>query len=226
MTVELAHPSTEPLGSRSPTEPAHPRWWFVSTTPGRILSIGVVLAILGGLSAFATSTTINQRQQALTTVLNHTEPLAFAAGRLYTTLSVADAAAATAFIAQAEPAAVRQRYEQAVTDAAVAVTRASSGLTDEPMQQLLGRINAELVVYTGLIEIARTNNRAGDPVGSSYLSEASSLMQQTILPDAQRLYEQTSARVDAETSASTRIPAPVIIVVLATLLFGAFSNRW
>ena len=82
MTVELAHPSTEPLGSGSPIEPAHPRWWFVATTPGRILSIGLVLAILGGLSAFATSTTINQRQHALTTVLSHTEPLAFAAGRI------------------------------------------------------------------------------------------------------------------------------------------------
>jgi len=140
VTVELAHPSTEPLGSRSPIEPAHPRWWFVATTPGRILSIGIVLAILGGLCAFATSTTINQRQTALSTVLNHTEPLAFAAGQLYTTLSVADAAAATAFIAQAEPRAVRQRYEQAITDAAVAVTRASSGLTDEPLVQLLGRI--------------------------------------------------------------------------------------
>ena len=189
VTVELAHPSTEPLGSRSPTEPAHPRWWFISTTPGRILTIGVVLAALGGLSAFATSTTINHRQQALTTVLNHTEPLSFAAGRLYTTLSVADAAAATAFIARAEPRAVRQRYEQAITDAAVAVTRASSGLTDEPLVQLLGRINAELAVYTGLIEIARTNNRAGNPVGSSYLSEASALMQSTILPDAQQLYQ-------------------------------------
>ncbi|MGH3634076.1 protein kinase G-activating protein GlnX [Mycobacterium sp.] len=226
MTVELAHPSTEPLGSRSPTEPAHPRWWFISTTPGRILSIGVVLAILGVLSAFATSTTINHRQRALTTVLNHTEPLAFAAGRLYTTLSVADAAAATAFIAQAEPRTVRERYEQAITDAAVAVTRASSGLTDEPLMQLLGRINAELAVYTGLIEIARTNNRAGDPVGSSYLSEASSLMQSRILPDAQQLYRATSARVDGETTASTQIPAPVILVVASTVIFGAFAHRW
>ncbi|HZC91059.1 MAG TPA: protein kinase G-activating protein GlnX, partial [Mycobacterium sp.] len=196
------------------------------TTPGRILSIGLVLAILGGLSAFATSTTINQRQRALTTVLSHTEPLAFAAGRLYTTLSVADAAAATAFIAQAEPRTVRQRYEQAITDAAVAVTRASSGLTDEPLVQLLGRINAELAVYTGLIEIARTNNRAGNPVGSSYLSEASSLMQSAILPDAQQLYSETSERVDTETTASTQIPAPVILVVLATAIFGAFSHRW
>ncbi len=214
MTVELAHPSTEPLGSRSPIEPAHPRWWFVATTPGRILSIGLVVVILGGLSAFATSTTINQRQHALTTVLSHTEPLAFAAGRLYTTLSVADAAAATAFIAQAEPRTVRQRYEQAITDAAVAVTRASSGLTDEPLVQLLGRVNAELAVYTGLIEIARTNNRAGNPVGSSYLSEASTLMQSSILPDAARLYSETSERVDTETTASTQIPAPVILVVV------------
>jgi hypothetical protein len=226
VTVELAHPSTEPLGSRSPVEPAHPRWWFISTTPGRILAVGIVLAALGVGSAFATSTTINHRQQVLTTVLNHTEPLSFAAGRLYTTLSVADAAAATAFIAQAEPRPVRLRYEQAITDAAVAVTRASSGLTDEPLVQLLGKINAELAVYTGLIEIARTNNREGNPVGSSYLSEASGLMQSTILPDAAQLYQATSARVDTETTASTEIPAPVILVVLTTVVFGAFSHRW
>ena len=121
---------------------------------------------------------------------------------------------------------MRQRYEQAITDAAVALTRASSGLTDEPMQQLLGRINANLAVYTGLVETARTNNRAGNPVGSSYLSEASSLMQETILPDAQRLYQETSSRVDSETTASTRIPAPVILVVAATIVFGAFAHRW
>ncbi|KUI32360.1 hypothetical protein AU195_08910 [Mycobacterium sp. IS-1496] len=226
MTVELAHPSTEPLASRSPTTPAHPRWFFLWTTPGRILTIGVVLAALAIASAFATSTTINDRQQALTTVLNHTEPLSFAAGELYSRLSVADAAAATAFIAGTEPRDVRQRYEQAITDAAVALTRASSGLTDEQLVQLLGRINAELAVYTGLVETARTNNRAGNPVGSSYLSEASSLMQTKILPDAERLYERTSAQVDQETGASTRIPAPVILVVLATLLFGLFANRW
>ncbi len=226
MTVELAHPSTEPLAQRTPTEPAHPRWWFVSTTPGRILAIGVILAALGVLSAFAISTTINERQHQLTTVLHHTEPLAFAAGQLYTTLSVADAAAATAFIAGSEPQQVRQRYEQAITDAAVAVTRASSDLSDPPLVELLGRINARLAVYTGLIETARTNNRMGNPVGSSYLSEASALMQEKILPDAQQLYEATSARVDAETTASAKIPAPVIIVVAATLGFGIFAHRW
>ncbi len=226
MTVELAHPSSEPLAQRTPTEPTHSRWWFVNTTPGRILAIGAILAMLGVLSAFAISTTINERQLQLTNVLDHTEPLAFAAGQLYTTLSVADAAAATALISGSEPRAVRQRYEQAITDAAVAVTRASSGLTNPELVELLGRTNARLAVYTGLIETARTNNRMGNPVGSSYLSEASALMQQTILPDAQRLYEATSRLVDAETSASTKIPAPVIIIVAVTLLFGAFAHRW
>ena len=226
MTVELAHPSSEPLAQRTPTEPTHSRWWFVNTTPGRILAIGAVLAMLGVLSAFAISTTINERQLQLTNVLDHTEPLAFAAGQLYTTLSVADAAAATALISGSEPRAVRQRYEQAITDAAVAVTRASSGLTNPELVELLGRTNARLAVYTGLIETARTNNRMGNPVGSSYLSEASALMQQTILPDAQRLYEATSRLVDAETSASTKIPAPVIVIVAVTLLFGASAHRW
>ena len=197
MTVELAHPSTEPLAQRTPTEPAHPWWWFANTTPGRILTIGAILAALGILSAFAISTTINERQHQLSTVLDYTEPLAFTAGEIYTTLSVADAAASTAFVAGAEPRAVRQRYEQAITEAAVAVTRASSGLTDPALVELLGRINAQLAVYTGLIETARTNNRVGNPVGSSYLSEASALMQEKVLPDAQRLYEATSAQVDA-----------------------------
>ena len=226
MTVELAHPSTEPPAQWSPAQPAAPRWRFVTSTPGRILAIGVILAALGIMSAVAISTTTTEREQQLSRVLNNTEPLAFAAGQLYTTLSVADAAAATAFIAGTEPRPVRQRYEQAITEAAVAITRASGGLTDPPLVDLLGRINAQLAVYTGLIETARTNNRMGNPVGSSYLSEASGLMQQTILPDAQRLYEQTSARLDSETGASASIPAPVIVVVAATVLFGLFAHRW
>jgi hypothetical protein len=192
----------------------------------RLRSAAITALIMLIVIGLTTSTTVNSRQRALTTVRDHSEPLSFAAGRLYTGLSVADAAAATAFIAQAEPRGVRLRYEQAITDAAVAVTRASSGLTDQPLVELLGRINAELAVYTGLIEVARTNNREGNPVGSNYLSEASGLMQSTILPDAQRLYQATSAQVDAQTTASARIPVVVALIVAVTVLCGLYSMHW
>ena len=49
MTVELAHPSTEPMVSRSPSTTELPRWWFLWTTPGRILIIGVVCPWLPAL---------------------------------------------------------------------------------------------------------------------------------------------------------------------------------
>ena len=122
---------------------------------------------------------------------------------------------------------MRQRYEQAITDAAVAVTRASSGLTDPPLVELLGRINAQLAVYTGLIETARTNNRMGNPVGSSYLSEASALMQQhDPARRAAALRGRPRHGSTPRPRASTQIPAPVIIVVAVTLVFGAFAHRW
>jgi hypothetical protein len=186
------------------------------------IAVVVVLTVIG----VTTSITVNNRQQAVTAVVNHTEPLASAAAQLYTRLAVADAAAAIAFIAGAEPLDVRQRYEQAITEASVALTRAASGLTDAQMLQLLGRIGSRLAMYTGLVETARTNNRAGNPVGSPYLSEASALMQQTILPDAQKLYEETSGRVDAQTTASARIPATPFLIVVVTLLCGLYSTRW
>ncbi|MDT5013769.1 MAG: hypothetical protein QOH57_5386 [Mycobacterium sp.] len=176
--------------------------------------------------AAATATTVAERRQGLSNVLNDTEPLSYAAGELYTALSVADAAAATAFIADREPREVRQRYEQSLTDAAVALTRASSGLTDEPTQLLLARIIARLAVYNGLIETARAHNRAGNVIGPSYLSEASTLMQHQILPDAQHLYDDLSGRMTDNIGGSTRVPMPVLVIVGVMLLFAVCSSRW
>ena len=60
-----------------------------------------------------------------------------------------------------------------------------------------------------LIEIARTNNREGNPVGSSYLSEASGLMQSTILPDAAQLYQVIVSQPSASFTRRVFLPGSV-----------------
>jgi hypothetical protein len=192
----------------------------------RLRAAAIAALVMLTVIAAATSSAVASRERTLTSVLGESEPLSYASGQLFTALSVADAAAATAFAADVESQDVRQRYEQAVADAAVALTQASSGLTDRPMQELLARIIARLAIYTGLIETARANNRAGNVIGPSYLSEASTLMQQQILPDAQNLYAETSGRMDAQITASTHFPMVVLLIVAVTLLCGLYSMRW
>ena len=52
---------------------------------------------------------------------------------------------------------------------------------------------------------AQANNRAGSPIGVAYLSESSALMQQGILPAAERLYaSQSNAVIATEGTRSVR----------------------
>ncbi|MDJ0001059.1 hypothetical protein QM787_27360, partial [Rhodococcus ruber] len=62
-------------------------------------------------------------------------------------------------------------------------------------RRLLASISTDLSVYSGLVETARANNRTGHPVGAAYLSEASTLMQTSMLPMAQQLHAQQEADV-------------------------------
>ncbi|WP_280390582.1 hypothetical protein [Nocardia brasiliensis] len=195
---------------------------FAGTTPGVIVGVvvvSVVLCLLAGFTAMNQMSGKNARQQS---ALDRTEPLAFAAQRLYVALSAADATAATAFLSGGiEAPAVRQQYQQSLADAAAALADATVGASDEQTRQIVARIVADLPAYTGLVEAARSNNRQGFPVGSSYLSEASGLMQNSLLPNAERL---TTARFAAVRTDERAIGArPVLSIVLVLLVLLAFA---
>ncbi|GAA1739985.1 hypothetical protein SAMN06265174_10390 [Dietzia kunjamensis subsp. schimae] len=168
------------------------------TTPGR-MSVFALLAIItvltGGIVA---SSTITQRQSYHETLLAEVEPVANASQTLYSSLTIADSAANTAFITGGiEPAELRERYLQAIATSSSSIIAASQGLdrTDTESIEQLALINAQLATYTGLVETARTNNRVANPVGSAYLASASTLMQDTILPAAADLYDRQSTSV-------------------------------
>ena len=66
----------------------------------------------------------------------------------------------------------------------------------------MAQISAQLAAYTALVESARANNRQGFVIGSAYLREASSLMQTSLLPGAEKVYTANLATVEEASAPS------------------------
>lgn len=211
---------------------------FARSSPARLLALGLALLGLCLLAGTVTSAEVGDRQHALDRLLSAAEPDANSAQRLYTSLSVADAAAGTAFISGGlEPKPVRDRYDQAIGEAAAELVAQSSNAgspgiaVPDADTRLRTGVATELPVYTGLVETARANNREGHPVGAAYLSEASNLMQTRMLRMAQELQEHRSAAIVATQHRHVRPPwAAIILPILAlgALVAGQFylARHW
>ncbi|QLY30735.1 hypothetical protein [Nocardia huaxiensis] len=187
---------------------------FARSSPAKLIAIGLLLLGLCVAAGAVTATAVTDRQHALDVLLDQAEPDAYSAQRLYTSLSVADASAGTAFISGGlEPKAVRDRYTQALGEAAAELVTQSDRSGGEDTHLRTG-IATGLPVYSGLVETARTNNRLGEPVGAAYLSEASNLMQSTMLPMAHELQEHRAAAITETQRNHVRPPWPAIVLPL------------
>jgi len=189
--------------------------------------MGIALVVLALTVGNLASTAVHDRVDTLGTLLVRTEPFANSAQNLYGALSVADAAAATAFIAGGlEPPEVRERYSQALGEASSELIAASAGVTenDAATSAVLTQIAAGLPVYSGLVETARANNRSGNPVGAAYLGEASTMMQTSLLPLAEKLYTEQASRVSADQERFTNPPLFAIGSLVFLLLMTGLAQ--
>lgn len=197
---------------------------FMSSTPGRLTVVGLILIAITLIAGLLATAAIENRQANLDLLLVETEPLANSAQNLYSALSLADAAAATAFISGGlEPADVRDRYTQSIGEASAEIVQASAGLDSKDLagHSALTTISTDLSVYTGLVETARANNRVGNPVGAAYLSEASQLMQTSLLPMAQQLHasqETLVSQVQRDFETPPWWPIVAFVLVLCALV--------
>ncbi|WP_313888300.1 hypothetical protein [Lentzea alba] len=161
------------------------------STPGRLSLIVLVLVLASLASGALTTWSVVRQERALEDLATRSEPLSHAAQEVYRSLQDADATAASAFLSGGlEPAQLRERYEADIAQAQAALSVATASSPD-----LTATLAAQLPVYTGLIETARSNNRQGFPVGAAYLREASGLMRTQLLPAAQELYRAETDRV-------------------------------
>jgi hypothetical protein len=194
----------------------------LSRTPGRLGLMMAGLVVLGLVAGGAGVLSVRDRSDLVKRVTATSGPLAVAAQDLYRALSDADATAASAFLSGGlEPAAQRSRYESDVATASAALTRVAAGVTEGAGVAAVGRVAAQLPVYTGLVETARTLNRQGRPLGAAYLREASGLMRQTLLPAAEEVYAAVTARLAAAREDAAGFPwvaLPLGLLALAGLV--------
>ncbi|KQC35301.1 hypothetical protein UK82_27300 [Frankia sp. ACN1ag] len=188
-----------------------------ATPPGRLRLLSIIVTVGLLVLWVAAFTTVRARQQALHSLRTDSGPSLIAAQSLHADLSAADAAAARAFLAGGvEPPDQRAAYQRAIADASERIVDlARAGGPREPLTVLTER----LPVYTGEVERARANNRLGLVVGGAYQRAASSLMQGTILPAADRLAAAAADRIDRDYRQASRAYHPVVVAVagLATL---------
>jgi hypothetical protein len=223
-------------GLAGPTVPAGPRRFrrfrpTLSTTPGRLrllLIIAVLLSLAwGALAGF----TASQYAAAASSVVATREPLSLDAQQIYSRLSDANDAAATAFLTGGlEPPAVRQRYlaDIGAAESGIEDATANGGAASGAAAQDLDALAKDLPVYAGEVETARADNRLGLPLGAAYLREASGLMRAALLPAASGMDAAENASLGATSAQATGLP--LISVTLAVgLVIGYLvyrASRW
>ncbi|WP_051274378.1 hypothetical protein [Cellulomonas sp. URHD0024] len=133
-------------------------------------------------------------------------------------LVVADATATNAFLVGGlEPPEQRAKYDAAIAAAATGLAHLAG--SNEADAELLGKANAGLTTYTGLVEQARANNRQGFPVGAAYLDQASSVLRSEVLPELDTLVQTNSDRVDSSFAAVSNTPRLLALGVVALIAF-------
>jgi hypothetical protein len=195
---------------------------WLRRTPGILALLTAVLVGLGVAAGAAGIGAVRQRADLVGGVAAANGPLVLAAQDLYRALSDADATIASAFLlGGAEPAALRTRYQEDLASASNALVRLAGGARAEAAAGPTRQIAANLPVYTGLVETARSLNRQGLPLGAAYLREASALMRDAMLPAAQNLYLAVSAQLAAardDASAAPWLALPLALLALIGLL--------
>ncbi len=201
------------------------------TSPGRLRLLlgGLVLLSLvwGALAAF----TASQYAAAASSVVTVREPLSLDAQQIYSRLSDANDAAATAFLTGGlEPAATRQRYLADIAAASSGIENATAqgGAGTGAAARDLGTLARDLPAYTGEIETARADNRLGLPLGAAYLREASELMRLTLLPAAEDLYATENASLNQASARATGGPLVGVAAAVALAVGCALylASRW
>jgi hypothetical protein len=200
---------------------------YLRRTEGRFAAIAVLTAAAAMLVGVLGVLAVRDRQALLDDAVERRGALTAAALDVYRGFADADARALDAVLVDPQQGvALQQRQRKDVFAAADALRQAE---VRDPDGASAGRVRrlAELVPdYVRLVEIGWSDSRERQPVGTSYLAQASFLVRKTILEEAKLLYQdQRDALAAAQRDAGRPAWLTLVAGVLALAVLVA-AQRW
>jgi len=218
-----APPAVQQPAAQAPSPRGPIAQWF-DGTPGRMRAFLILAAAMSVVFGLAAAQGFRQSDGALTRAEANAAQLVRIQA-IHTNLVSANADATNAFLVGGlEPPAQRQHFVDSMAEAARLIAEAA---TAQPADKdALGALNQTLLTYDGLIEQARANNRQGLPIGSQYLRDANSTLQDDSLPLVKALVKANEERVDTEFDGIALGNIWVLVGGLLTLVVFAVALRW
>jgi hypothetical protein len=192
------------------------------TSPGRLqlllatlLAVGVLTALVAGLTAYSARSGTGD-------LGTRSQPLLTEAETIYSALADADTTAAQAFLTGGlEPSALTDRYDADLARATEALTSAARRTPDTgAAADAVQALSSGVPRYAALVATARADNRQGLPVGAAYLSAASTLNRDTLLPEADALFQAAQRDVNGGYGNARSV---VWVTLFALLLIALFT---
>jgi hypothetical protein len=190
----------------------------IRTTPGKLNALLVFVVAASLVFGVVGAIMVSDKKGSLNGLVTRQEPVTTAGQQLYQSFADADATAAELFlVAQADVGPLRKRYDDDIAVAGKALAIVASDPSSDP--SAVQEVSQLFPRYTGLVQEALTNNTLGFNVGVSFLSQASGMMRQNLMPDVeQKLYGPSLKRLYDQQKASTAIPVWTILVVVILLI--------
>jgi hypothetical protein len=197
--------------------------WF-DGTPGRMRAFLIVAAAMSVLFGVAAAQGFQQSSGALQRAQDNAAQL-LRIQSIHTNLVSANADATNAFLVGGlEPPEERARFVSSMAAAAGLIAEAATAQPAD--REVLSALNKTLITYEGLIEQARANNRQGLPIGSQYLKDANSVLQDDSLPLVKALVDANEKRVDTEFDGIGHGTTWLLVGGLLSLVILAITLRW
>ncbi|GLW93452.1 hypothetical protein Aglo03_42680 [Actinokineospora globicatena] len=196
-------------------------------TEQRLVAVTAVLAAALVLLGFLGQSAVRDREALLDDAVHRGNTLTGAALDVYRALADADATSLNAVVVEPHRvSAERKRFREDLFDAADALRVAASLTPAGPSADRVRDLTDRLPEYSRLVESGWRHSAVSQPVGTSYLAQASHLVRGDLLRLAGELHREQAAALTEAQSAAGRPPWEVFAVGAATLVLFVLAQRY